>query len=51
MKHTTIKIWIETHRNLRILAALLGKSMVEVLDNLVDEALKNVGYKEPQDSA
>ncbi len=50
MKHTTIKIWVETHRKLRILAALLNKSMVEVLDNLVNEALKHVGFQGTQDS-
>ena len=37
---TTIKIQEETRRNLKLLAALLDKSMVDVLAVLVDEALK-----------
>ena len=51
MKHTTIKIWVETRRRLKILAALRGKAMVQILAELVDEALEDAGYKEPQNPA
>jgi hypothetical protein len=39
-EHTTMKIWVKTHDHLRLLAALQKKSMVEVLDRGVREALK-----------
>ena len=48
MKSTTIKVWAETRHKLRILAALQGKSMVLILERLVGEALRDVGYQEPQ---
>jgi hypothetical protein len=35
----TIKIRKETHRKLRLLAALLEKRMVDVLEDLVSKAL------------
>jgi len=35
MKSTTIKIWPGTLRKLRILYAITGRPMVEVLDRLV----------------
>lgn len=38
--NTTIKIHTDTRKKLKLLAALLDKSMIEVLDGLVDEALK-----------
>lgn len=38
--NTTIKVHADTRRKLKLLAALLDKSMIEVLDSLVDEALK-----------
>ena len=37
--NTTIKIHEETRSKLRLLAALLGKRMVAVLEDLVSEAL------------
>jgi len=40
--NTTIKIHDNTRKKLKLLAALLDKSMVDVLDSLVDEALKKV---------
>jgi len=39
-KLTTIKIYMDTRKKLRLLAALLDKSMVDVLEQLVSEALK-----------
>jgi hypothetical protein len=44
-EQTTIKMWVKTHDNLRLLAALQKKSMVEVLDRLVREALKKEQVK------
>ena len=45
-EQTTIKIWVKTHDNLRLLAALQKKSMVEVLERLVREALKKEEAKQ-----
>lgn len=39
-KLTTIKIYMDTRKKLRLLAALLDKSMVDVMEQVVDEALK-----------
>lgn len=39
---STIKIKEETRKELKILAALLDKSMIDVLEVLVNEALKKV---------
>lgn len=36
--HTTIRIWPKTRKALKILAVNLGQPMVEVLDNLVEQA-------------
>ena len=44
---TTIKIQEETRRKLKLLAALVDKSMVDVLAQLVDEALKKVQDSDP----
>lgn len=40
--NTTIKINNDTRKKLKLLAALLDKSMIEVMDELVDEALQKV---------
>ena len=45
-KLTTIKIANQTHRKLKILSALLDKTMVDVLEQLVSKELKKV---EPND--
>jgi len=37
---TTIKIYMDTRKKLKLLAALLDKSMVDVMEQLVTEALK-----------
>jgi len=39
-KLTTIKIYMDTRKKLKLLAALLDKSMVDVMEQLVSEALK-----------
>ena len=44
--HTTIRIWKETRRKLKLLAALLDVSIVEVLNTIVDNKLKEVGYED-----
>jgi len=38
----TIKIWTETRRKLRQIAALSDKNMVEVVDKLATEELKRL---------
>lgn len=38
--NTTIKVRTDTRKKLKLLAALLDKSMMDVLDELVDEALR-----------
>ena len=40
MKTTTIKIWNETLKKLRMLYAITGRPMVEILDRLVSEELE-----------
>lgn len=42
---TTIRIWKETRRKLRLLAALLDVSMVEALDELLTEKLAEIQSK------
>ncbi|NIR50849.1 hypothetical protein GWN42_20425 [candidate division KSB1 bacterium] len=39
---TTIKIWIETRRKLRQIAALTDRNMVEVIDDLATKDLKRL---------
>ena len=41
-EQTTIRIWMKTRRKLKILAALLGQSMVEVLHEMVEAKLDEV---------
>jgi predicted transcriptional regulator len=43
--NTTIKINEETRKKLKLLAALLDKTMIEVLDQLITEALAKVQSK------
>lgn len=43
--NTTIKINEETRKKLKLLAALLDKTMIEVLDQLVTEALEKLQAK------
>ncbi len=43
--NTTIKINEETRKKLKLLAALLDKTMIEVLDQLVNEALEKAQAK------
>lgn len=51
-KLQTTKLWIETIRKLKLIAALLDSSMVEVADRLADEELKRIGYDQgTQDQA
>jgi hypothetical protein len=40
--YETIKIWKTTLKNLRLLHALLGESIVKILDRLVRDELKKV---------
>jgi hypothetical protein len=38
------KLWKQTIRKLRLIAALTGSSMVEVTDRLAGEELKRLGH-------
>lgn len=49
-RQTTIKIYMDTRRKLKLLAALLDKSMVDVLEQLVSEALKKAQTDVAQES-
>ena len=42
---TTVKIHEETRKKLKLLAAILDKTMLEVLDQLITEALAKVQSK------
>ena len=46
VESTTIKIWGTTRRRLKVLAALMDRSMVEVLDELVSAELGRRGTKD-----
>ncbi len=45
-EYQTIRIWTRTLRALRLIAALTGERMVQVLDRLVAEELRRVQEKE-----
>lgn len=40
----TTKLWKETIRKLKIIAAITGSSMVAVTDRLADEELRKLGH-------
>ena len=44
--YQTIRIWTRTLRALRLIAALTGERMVQVLDRLVAEELRRVHDRE-----
>jgi hypothetical protein len=39
-EYITIKVWAETRKRLKLLAAILGQTMAAVLDTLVSAALE-----------
>ena len=41
-KYKTMKVWEETLRTLRIISALSGKNMVEVINTLGNQELKKL---------
>ena len=41
-QYINIKVWLETRRKLRQIAALTDKNMVEVVDKLATEELKRL---------
>jgi hypothetical protein len=45
-EYQTIRIWTRTLRVLRLVAALTGERMVQVLDRLVTEELRRVQEQE-----
>lgn len=44
--YQTIRIWTRTLRSLRLIAALTGERMVQVLDRLIAEELRRVQERE-----
>ena len=42
MEYVSIRVWKRTQHNLRVVAALLDTSMLEVLDRLVKQELERV---------
>jgi predicted HicB family RNase H-like nuclease len=45
-KYTTIRIKAETHPKLRLLAALTGESMIDLIDRLIQEETKRIKDKQ-----
>lgn len=45
-EYQTIRIWTRTLRSLRLIAALTGERMVQVLDRLISEELRRVQDRE-----
>ena len=45
-EYQTMRIWTRTLRALRLIAALTGERMVQVLDRLVSEELRRVQDRE-----
>lgn len=41
-EHTTIRIWKQTLKKLRMIYALTGESMVVILERLIDTELKRL---------
>jgi len=44
--YQTIRIWTRTLRSLRLIAALTGERMVQVLDRLITEEVRRVQERE-----
>jgi hypothetical protein len=47
--YQTIRIWTRTLRSLRLVAALTGERMVQVLDRLITEELRRVQVREKRE--
>ena len=41
-EYTILRIWKKTHKALRLIAALTGRSMIEVLDELASTELERL---------
>jgi hypothetical protein len=48
-EYQTIRIWTRTLRALRLIAALTGERMVQVLDRLVAKELRRIQEQERQE--
>jgi hypothetical protein len=48
-EYTTIHVWTLTLRALRLIAALTGERMVQVLDRLIIEELRRVQEREKRE--
>lgn len=41
-KYTSARIWLSTVKNLRMIYAITGESMIKIMDRLVEEELRKV---------
>ena len=48
-EHTTMRVWKRTLKNLRMIYALTGESMVVILDRLVKQELERVQKEQSND--
>jgi len=48
-ENTTIRVWVKTLRNLRLIYALTGESMASILDRIVLQELKRVQQEQSTD--
>jgi hypothetical protein len=49
-EHTTMRVWKKTLKNLRMIYALTGESMVEILDRIVKQELDRVRQEQDETS-
>jgi hypothetical protein len=48
-EYQTIRVWTRTLRSLRLIAALTGERMVQVLDRLITEELRRIQEQEKRE--
>jgi hypothetical protein len=48
-ENTTIRVWVKTLRNLRLIYALTGESMASILDRIVLQELKRIQSEQATD--
>ncbi len=49
-EYKTIRIWVKSHRRLKIIAALTNRSVVEVIDHLSEQELSRLRKGEKHDA-
>ena len=47
-EHVNLKVTVDTRKKLKLLAVLLGKSMMDVIDQLASEALEKKQNDHPE---